>query len=108
MARRTRALRRSDLSRRGFIVPLPSLLLAFLAEDVFARILDALALVGLGRPVVADLGRDLTDFLLVDPGDHDLDGPRRRDRDAFRDRVVDLVAVTERELQVLALHRGAI
>src|SRR5689334_22862843 len=108
MARRTRALRRSDLSRSGFIVPLPSLLLAFLTEDVLARILDALALVGLGRPVVADLSRDLADLLLIDAADHDLDRPRRRDRDAFRNRVVDLVAVAERELQILALHGGAI
>src|SRR5262245_52727563 len=108
MARRTRALRRSALSRRGFIVGLPSLLLAFLAEDVFAGVLDALALVGLGRPVIANLGSYLADLLLVDAGHHDLGGLRRRDRDAVRDRVVDLVAVAELELQVLALHGGTI
>src|SRR5215813_1699170 len=108
MARRTRALRRSALSRRGFIVELPSLLLAFLAEDVLAGILDALALVGLGRPEVANLGRDLADPLLVDTGHHDLGRLRRRDRDAVRDRINDLVAVAERQLQVLALHGGAI
>src|SRR5215510_8571507 len=108
MARRTRALRRSALSRRGFIVELPSLLLAFLAEDVLAGVLDALALVRLGRPIVANLGGHLADLLLVDAGHHDLGGLRRRDRDALRDRIVDLVAVAELKLQALALHRGAI
>src|SRR5262249_47042564 len=81
IARRTRALRRSALSRRGFIGELPSLLLAFLAEDVLVRIPDALALVRLGRPEVADLGRHLPDLLLVDAGDDDLGRPRRGDRD---------------------------
>src|SRR5262245_5988414 len=108
IARRTRPLRRSALSRRGFIDELPSLLLAFLAEDVFAGVPDALALVWLGRPEVANLGRHLADLLLVDAGHHDLGRPRCRDRDAFRDRIDDLVAVAERQLQVLALHGGAI
>src|SRR5215470_1445244 len=108
MARRTRALRRSALSRRGFIVPLPSLLLAFLAEDVLAGVSDALALVGLGRPIAANLRRHLTDLLLVDAGHHDLGGLRRRDRDPLRDRIVDLMAVAELKLQVFALDGGSI
>src|SRR5215510_876171 len=108
MARRTRALRRSALSRRGFIVELPSLLLAFLAEDVFAGVSDALALVGLGRAEIANFGRHLADPLLVDTGHHDLGRLRRRDRDSLRDRIDDLVAVAERKLQVLSLHGGAV
>src|SRR5262245_195178 len=108
MARRTRALRPSALARRGFIFELPSLLLAFLAEDVLAGILDALALVGLGRAEVANLGRHLADPLLVDAGHHDLGRLGRRDRDSLRDRIDDLMAVAELKLQVLALHGGAI
>src|SRR5882757_9718103 len=72
--------------------PRTSLLLPFLAEDVFARVLHALALVGLGRAEPADLGRDLPDLLLVDAGDQDLGRLRRPDRD----------------LQVLALQRRTI
>src|SRR5262249_2409006 len=97
-----------DLITQRLHRPLPSLLLAFLAEDVFARIFDALALVGLGRPEVADFRGDLPDLLLVDTGDDDLGRFRRRDRDPVRDRIDDLVAVAERELQVLTLHRGAV
>src|SRR3546814_850322 len=47
--------------------PWSSLLLPFLAEDVLAAILDALALVRLGLAPATDLGRDLTHLLLVDP-----------------------------------------
>src|ERR1700722_14199683 len=80
------------------------LLLALLAEDELARILDALALVGLGRPVVADIRRHLADLLLVDAGHHDLDRLRGHDGDAIGNRMDDVVAVAERDLQVLALH----
>src|SRR5580700_9872851 len=86
----------------------PLLLLAFLAEDAFAGIFDALALVRLRRTIVANLGGDLADLLPVAAGDHDLDRPRRRNRDAFGDRIDDVVAIAERDLQVLALHRGAV
>src|SRR5204862_4012101 len=74
----------------------------------FALVLHALALVGLGRAERADLGRDLSDPLLVDAAHQDLGRPRRRDRDAFRDRIDHVVAVAERDLQVLALQRGAV
>src|SRR5262245_34218873 len=87
---------------------LPSLLLAFLAEDELARVFHALALVGLGLAEGADLGGDVADLLAVDAADHDLGRPRRRDRDALRDRVDDVVAVAELNLQVLALHRGPV
>src|SRR5690242_301161 len=86
----------------------PLLLLAFLTEDIFARILHALALVGLRRAEIANVGRNLPDLLLVRAGDHDLGRLRSRDRDAFRDRKDHVVAVAERELQVLALHGSAI
>src|SRR5436309_3176816 len=51
---------------------LPSLLFAFLAEDVLVGILDALALIGLGLAEGANLGRDVTDLLAVDAADDDL------------------------------------
>src|SRR5205085_9288762 len=47
-------------------------------------------------------------FLLVHAGDFDLCMLRRRNRDAFRDRKVHVVTVAERDLQVLALQRGAV
>src|SRR5215207_4120357 len=80
----------------------PLLLLAFLAEDELVRILHALALVGLGAAEVADLGGGLADLLLLDAGDDHLGRLRRHDRDPGRDRVFDVVAVAERELQHLA------
>src|ERR1700760_4874453 len=45
------------------------LLLPFLAEDILARILDALALVGLRLAPATDLGGELADGLLVVSGD---------------------------------------
>src|SRR5215831_1456606 len=87
---------------------LPSFLLAFFAEDVFARVLDALALIGFGLAESADFGGDVADFLLVDAGDDDLGRLGYRDRDALRDRINDVVAIAELDLQVLALQGGAI
>src|SRR5215831_11711157 len=107
MARRTRAVRRSVWVRCLAMVA-SLLLLAFLAEDVLAGVLHALALVGLGLAEAANLGRHLADLLAVDAGDHDLGRLRRRDRDAGRDREDHVVAVAERDLQVLALHGGTI
>src|ERR1700680_1801572 len=105
MARRTLASRRPTALRSCAISSSRSFLLAFLAEDVLACVLDPLALVRLGRSERANLGCDLSDFLAVDPGYHDLDRSRRRDRDAVGDRIGDVVAEPEREMQVLALHR---
>ena len=79
------------------------LLLAFFAEDILAAILDALALVGLRLAPAADLGGDLADLLLVDAADLDRGLVRSLDLDAFRHREVDVVAVAELQLQVLAL-----
>src|SRR4051794_7100636 len=86
----------------------PLLLLAFLAEDIFAFVSHALALVRLWRTILADLGGDLADLLAVGAGDHDFGRLRRHNGDAFRDRIDNIVAVAERELQVLALHGRAI
>src|SRR5690606_29016689 len=67
------------------------LLLAFLAEDEFPGILDALALIGLGATILADLGGGLPDLLLVGTRHHDLRGLGRDDRHPGRDLVVDVV-----------------
>src|SRR5262249_49972932 len=66
---------------------LPSFLLAFFAEDVFARVLDALAFIGFGLAESADFGGDVADLLLVDAGDDDLGRLGYRDGDALRDRI---------------------
>src|SRR5665213_2303417 len=81
----------------------PLLLLAFLAEDVFACVFHALALVRLRRAETTDLGGDMANFLLVHAGDDDLGRLRRRDGDALRDRKHDVVRKPELELQALAL-----
>src|SRR6266446_2254787 len=108
MLRRTFAVRRKVRSATVAIMRSPSFLLAFFAEDVFARVLDALALVGFGLAESADFGRDVADLLLVDTGDDDLGRLGHRDRDALRDRIDDIVAIAELDLQVLALQGGAI
>ena len=48
--------------------------LAFLAADMLINILDALALVRLGRTLLADFRRELAHLLLVGTGDNDLVG----------------------------------
>src|SRR5688572_17917080 len=101
-------------SRRSFLVVLmlgynlePLLLLAFLHDDLLARVPHALALVGLGWTHVADLGSHLSDFLHVDTLDDDLRLTGRLDGDALRDRVLHRMRKPERQVQGLALHRGA-
>src|ERR1700760_2081865 len=82
------------------------LLLAFLAEDKLTGVFHALPLVGFGAAETADLRRDLADLPLVDTRHGDFRWLRRRDRHASGDWVHDVVAVAERELQVLAGDRG--
>src|SRR5207247_772889 len=48
--------------------------LAGLEFDLFIRVADPLAFVGVRRPNGTNPGRDLTDKFLIDPGDHDPDG----------------------------------
>src|SRR5262245_28876586 len=104
--RRTVAVRRAV---RSFNLDMarPLLLLPFLAEDILVRVSHALALVWLGRPVAADFGRDVTNFLLVDPTHHDFRRLWRDNSDAFRDRKIHVVGKAELQLKCLALHRGA-
>src|SRR5690606_11416725 len=73
-----------------------------------AGVLHALALVRLRRTEAADLGRNLAHALLVGTGDHDLGLGRGADRDPFRGLEQHRVRKAQRQVQVLALHRGAI
>src|ERR1700722_2928565 len=84
------------------------LLLAFFAADIFAFITHALALIGLGRAIAANFGGDLTHQLLVDPRHRNHGGLFRGDRDAGRDGIGHVMAEPELQIEVLALHRGAI
>src|SRR5215204_3701231 len=92
------------LGRTGF----RSCPLAYLPGDVLALVADALALVGLGRPLLADHGGDLADLLLARALDHDpgrrghleLDPLGRLDRHGVR--------VAERELEVAAPELRAV
>src|SRR5690606_32295922 len=79
------------------------LLLAFLATHLLAGVTHALALIGLRRTDAADAGGDLTDRLLVDPGDLDLGLLRRGEGDAGRRSDVHVVAEAELHGERLAL-----
>src|ERR1700735_3482122 len=79
------------------------LLLAFLAEDELAGIFHALPLIRFRAAEAADLWGDPADFPVVDAGHG---GLGRGDRHSGRNGVQDVVAVPERELQVLAGDRG--
>src|ERR1700712_4557147 len=71
------------------------LLLPFLAEDILAGILDALALIGLRLAPATDLRGHLADLLLVDARNVDRRLIGRLDVDAVRDREIHVGAVTE-------------
>src|SRR5690606_20604461 len=90
------------------LVALILLLLAVFAHDALAGVTHALALVRLGTAVLADLSRNLADNLLVDTGDDDFRRLRSRERDACGRLIDDFVAEAKRQLQVLALHGGAV
>src|SRR5438094_4719924 len=104
--RRTVAVRRAVRSLNLDITG-PLLLLSFLAEDILVRISHALALVGFGWAVTADLGGDVADLRLIDAGHHNLGRFWRRHRNAFGDREVYVVGKPELQLQRLALYGGA-
>src|SRR5207342_2615869 len=114
----SRMCARVDLARRrraGFLFMLWSPkaesrlgLLGFLADDVLAGVLHALALVGLRRTEAANLGGDFADALLVGARHDDFRLRRGGDGDAFRGREQHRVRETQREVQVLALHRGTV
>src|SRR5574337_1467996 len=82
-----------------FMLRLPvSLLLGFLDHDALVGIAHALALVRLGRAPGPDLGRGLTDLLLVDSLDDDLGLLGRLDLDSFRHHLHDRMREAEREV----------
>src|SRR3984885_1088973 len=103
---RPRSARRSRMSRLSSFMEL--LLLRLFQRNLLVRIFHALALVGLGRPEVADLRRRLPDPLPIDALDDDLGLAGRLDRDAVGDRIIDQMRVAEREGEALRLHRGAV
>ena len=79
-----------------------------LSADVLALVADALALVGLRRADLADLGGRLAHHLLVGALDDDLGrgGNLEGDAGARLDR--DRVRVADLELEIGALERGAV
>src|SRR5690606_32836593 len=81
--------------------------LARLETDLLARVADALAVVGVGRPYRADVGGHLPDGLLVDAAHLDLRRLRRGQRHALQRLHDDGVREADRELEVLALHLAA-
>src|ERR1700712_1094144 len=89
-------------------LPFPLLLLAFLAEDCFACVFDALALVRLWSTIFADFGSHLTDALLVDTRDHDFRGLWHLDFDALWHGIVHIMAVAKIELKHLAIESSAV
>src|SRR4051812_39651701 len=100
---------RGGLRPGGAVEPVGgSCALSYLPRDVLALVADPLALVGLGRPLLADHRGDLADLLLgVALDDHagrlrdlELDALRRLDRHGVR--------VAQRELEVGALELGAV
>src|SRR5437899_11617510 len=101
MRRRTRCWRRPKSRLVLFCIALdsgPLLFLAFLAADRLGRVLDALALVGLGLAHGAQFRRHLAHALPVGARDQDRGRLLAGDLDVVGDREVDLVA--EAELQV--------
>src|SRR5690348_15594112 len=82
--------------------------LSDLADDVLALVADALALVGLRRAPLADLGGDLADLLLARPADDDLRRLRHLEGDALRRLHGDGMAEAELHLEVGAPQRGAV
>src|SRR6185437_16440906 len=96
---RTRRRRRSKRESLAILLLLP-----FLAEDVLAAVLDALALVRLRLAPAADFGGELADGLLVDPADLDRGLIRGFYLEAIRHIEVDIVAVAELQLDLLALR----
>src|SRR5262249_22579028 len=73
-----------------------------------ALVADALALVGLGRAHLADLGRGLADELLVDPADDDLRRRRHLELDPLPRHDPHRVRVADLQLEVRAGERRAV
>src|SRR5690606_23709282 len=77
-------------------------LLGFFAANLFAGIANALALVGLRRPICANVRCHLDDQLLVDALNQDFSQTRGLGRNTFRHLVRNRVRETERQVQYLA------
>jgi hypothetical protein len=84
------------------------LLLAFLPADGLGRIFDALALVGFGRSIGADLGGDLADALAVGAAQGDHGRSLAGDLDIARDRICDVMTLAELQIERITLYRSAI
>src|ERR1017187_8965509 len=82
--------------------------LADLALDVLALVANPLALVGLGRALLADDRRGLPDELLGDPLHDDARRLRHFELDALRRGNRNRMGVADGELEVLALQLCAI
>src|SRR5258706_4420366 len=82
--------------------------LAGLAADLLAGVAHALALVGLRLACRPDAGRDLADELLVDADDREVRRILELEADSWRRIDLDLMAVAEVELELLADERRAI
>src|SRR6266498_5006033 len=106
--RRTRRWRRRRASRFARAVSIRCSLSSFrglpgLAADHLAGVADALALVGVGPPQPADLGRHLADPLLVDALDREAGRRGHLEGDALRSLDRNLVRVADAEHQAVAL-----
>src|SRR3954463_15597637 len=82
--------------------------LADLPGDVLALVADALALVGLRRPLLADDGGGLADLLLGVALDDHARGHRHLELDPLGSGDLDRVRVPERQLEVGAPERRAV
>src|SRR4051812_38902825 len=82
--------------------------LSDLATDLLTLVANALGLVRVGLAQLADVGRDLTDELLVDAADREPGGRLHLEGDAVRRGDLDGVAVPQRELQLRALQLDAV
>src|SRR4029077_7320017 len=107
-AKRVRRWRRAKRALRSDMVLSPLLLLAFLAADLLGRVLDALALVGLGWTQAADLRRELADLLAIRAGDLDFGGLHGLDLDAGRDGNPAVWVLPELQLHHLGVRLGAV
>src|SRR3954454_6851633 len=94
--------------QRGGRTETGSCALSHLPGDVLALVADALALVGLRRPLLANDGGDLADLLLGDPLDDHARGLGHLELDALRGLDRYGMRVAERQLEVAALELGAI
>src|SRR5690606_35647711 len=100
---RTRRRRRSNRDSLAILLLLP-----FLAEDVLATVLDALALVRLRLAPAADPGSELADRLFVDSADLNRRLIRRLHLDPVRHVDFHVMTVPKLQLELAALNLRAV